>query len=492
MKKSCLFSLLFLLIIYSPSSRADLISFTGDAELDFSIIPNFIQDGEAPDVGMPEVIADNLSGFDVSHVYFAYETDTDTLYVGIKAYGIFGDVDGNGDPSSSDPNFSNIGGKDFADLANAETFVLAFDLNNDNEFDLIVGVPRSGNLLTDLLAVNVENAFNLFDPSTNFGTDVLATVVLNQSPTLDFPDLEFKIVGFKSAVNTLDLNNTPLTNQVNIVYFNDSATAAGVGSDFLLADGHFLYDLDDDGLNDDKEIDHGSDPLNPDTDNDGCLDGQEDRNNNGIVDSNETSPVNEDSDNDGLLDCQEDKDSDGNVDPGETDPLDSDTDGDGLLDGEEDQDGDGVVDENETDPLNPDTDGDGLLDGTEVKGGDDSNHPLSNPTDPLNPDTDGDGCSDGGEDTNLNGRFEEGETNPNDGDDGLCNDTPVDPNIDGVDTSEPDDSIDPSTANGNGIISQGSGCALNTAMVPNLAGFTFVFTLALLSLTRLLVKSSVK
>jgi len=85
-----------------------------------------------------------------------------------------------------------------------------------------------------------------------------------------------------------------------------------------------------------------------------------------------------------------------------TDPLDPDTDDDGLNDGEEayiyrtnptvvDTDGDNRTDWEEvnvppvTNPLDPDSDDDGLSDGAEISLG----------TNPLNPDTDGDGLNDG-------------------------------------------------------------------------------------------------
>ena len=56
------------------------------------------------------------------------------------------------------------------------------------------------------------------------------------------------------------------------------------------------------------------------------------------------------------------------ADPGtKTDPLDPDTDNDGLLDGEEDANRNGKVDEGETDPCDPDTDDDGLLDGEDPR-----------------------------------------------------------------------------------------------------------------------------
>ena len=76
-----------------------------------------------------------------------------------------------------------------------------------------------------------------------------------------------------------------------------------------------------------------------------------------------------------------DADNDGLSDPDEatagTDPLDPDTDDDGLLDGVETNTGT-FVDANDTgtDPLNPDTDGDGVSDGVEVSQGTDPNDPL--------------------------------------------------------------------------------------------------------------------
>jgi outer membrane protein OmpA-like peptidoglycan-associated protein len=149
-------------------------------------------------------------------------------------------------------------------------------------------------------------------------------------------------------------------------------------------------DLDGDKLSNDEEKRLGTDPRNPDTDGDGCKDGEE-------VLTYKTNPLNPDTDGDGCKDCDE-------ILTYHTDPLNADTDGDGLGDCEElqtqktdplkpDSDGDGLKDGDEirtykTNPLNPDTDGDGLKDGEEV---------LVYKTNPLNPDTDGDGCTDGDE-----------------------------------------------------------------------------------------------
>ncbi len=124
---------------------------------------------------------------------------------------------------------------------------------------------------------------------------------------------------------------------------------------------------------------------------------------------------------------------------------------------DEDTDRDGLSDEFEreitgTDPNNPDTDGDGLTDGTE--------HFGDNPTEPTDPDSDDDGlcdgpedvegACDGGEDTNRNGRLDQGETDPNDPD---TDNGGVDDGVEvgrGTDPLDPSDDID-ADSDGDGI-----------------------------------------
>jgi subtilisin family serine protease len=105
---------------------------------------------------------------------------------------------------------------------------------------------------------------------------------------------------------------------------------------------------------------------------------------------------------------------------------DADSDDDGILDGLEDKNANGILDAGETDPCNVDTDGDGIQDGTElgltladITPDTDTNifQPDLDPTtttDPLSSDSDNDAYSDGDEDKNHNGRVDQGETNPAD------------------------------------------------------------------------------
>ena len=130
-------------------------------------------------------------------------------------------------------------------------------------------------------------------------------------------------------------------------------------------------DTDNDGLLDGAEIASGSDPLVADTDGDTLSDGAE-------INQHKTDPLSADSDNDELSDAAE-------IQQHQTDPLLEDTDFDGLFDGAELDAG--------TDPIDTDSDNDNLNDGDEVN--------VYN-SDPLVQDTDDDGLNDGAE-INIHG-----------------------------------------------------------------------------------------
>lgn len=175
----------------------------------------------------------------------------------------------------------------------------------------------------------------------------------------------------------------PSTDQNYDGYYN-------IGIGLTLVSGYGGSDNDKDGLTKHEELELGTDPENPDTDNDGLKDGEE-------VNTYKTDPLNADSDADKLKDGEE-------VDKYKTDPLNADTDGDDLNDGNEltmfrtnpldaDTDNDTIGDGKEvnkykTDPLKADTDDDTLLDGDEIN---------TYKTDPLVADTDADGLRDGEE-----------------------------------------------------------------------------------------------
>jgi hypothetical protein len=197
-------------------------------------------------------------------------------------------------------------------------------------------------------------------------------------------------------------------------------------------------DTDDDGLPDGDEVNlHATDPIDSDTDDDGLLDGDE-------LSLHATDPLDPDSDGDGVSDG-------GEVNVYTTDPLDPDSDDDGLVDGFEvangfdplaggeqtqDPDLDGLDNLAEqaagTDPYDADTDGDGLLDGFEVANGFD---PLVGGEEFQDPD--GDGLDNIGEQTAGTNSFD-----PDSDDDGLLDGLEVangfDPLVGGEETQDPD------------------------------------------------------
>ncbi|MFZ9888012.1 MAG: MYXO-CTERM sorting domain-containing protein [Myxococcota bacterium] len=222
------------------------------------------------------------------------------------------------------------------------------------------------------------------------------------------------------------------------------------------------YDADGDGLSNFEEESIGTDPQDPDSDDDGIKDGAEYFGGNPAdPGSNPTNPLDPDSDNDGLCDgttatagvCLggangEDLDNDGIRDASETDPNVADTDKDGLSDKLE------RVDANytngKTNALDPDTDNDGLCDGQAQAGttgcvnGEDTNfngtfQPNLGETDPTMIDTDLGGENDGSERTNSrdpvdNPLDDNGNLDDDDGD-GLDNATE---GTIGTDPNDPD------------------------------------------------------
>jgi hypothetical protein len=174
-------------------------------------------------------------------------------------------------------------------------------------------------------------------------------------------------------------------------YNPDSGTSVDVDPDDACENS---IDSDGDGLTNGCECRLNTSPSHTDTDRDGVPDGEEDANKNCRFDSGESDPRTSDTDGDGLDDGQErvngtdflnpDSDDDGILDGAEVDsgcmnPRSEDTDGDGIPDGVEDGNGDGQIGtcanrqyavscaQGESDPCSTDTNGDGTPDNEEVQ-----------------------------------------------------------------------------------------------------------------------------
>ena len=166
-------------------------------------------------------------------------------------------------------------------------------------------------------------------------------------------------------------------------------------------------------------------PVIADTDGGGVIDGSEDANLNGKLDTGETDPtVGKGADDGTVVDTDKDGLSDAVEKTIGSDPNDADSDDDGVPDGSEPNLGDDTDGDGKKNALDADSDGDGLFDGTELglgcanpatdgsKGNCKADADPSTQTHPLIADTDGGGVKDGDEDVNKDGKVDGGERDP--------------------------------------------------------------------------------
>jgi large repetitive protein len=185
-----------------------------------------------------------------------------------------------------------------------------------------------------------------------------------------------------SIANRVEIDLEPSNLLLHVGF---ARSGAALDDSNVLGNSVFFQDTDEDGIpNFIEELLLGSDANDTDSDNDGLLDSEEDRNRDGDIGDFESSPLLADGDADGISDADE-------FDNG-TNPSSDDTDEDGLKDKQEDIDADGIVDAGETDPSDADSDNDTLLDGDEIADG----------TNPNDSNTDNDCFTDDTEVNELN------------------------------------------------------------------------------------------
>ena len=239
----------------------------------------------------------------------------------------------------------------------ADTPELGPDVNDSALHHVVAITDESGALYaqgTHLFIDGVEVASVAGDPAlcVSDGNNGLSPMIGNN------PQAATR--SWNGVIDDVAVWTRPLTS-------DEIATLYNSGNGTSLASLLGVVDNDGDGLTNDDEINiYGTDPFDPDTDNDTLNDGAE-------IAKGSNPLVDDDPDADGLLNSEEGA--------AGTDYCNPDTDADGLTDGDE-------VNFVMTDPLDPDTDNDALTDGDEV------NFVM---TDPLDPDTDDDGFQDGGE-----------------------------------------------------------------------------------------------
>lgn len=234
--------------------------FTGNVEADFTG-PGVVTVSDPRDVDMQKAFAGCISGWDIEEVRLCYDALTDTLYVGVAAFGIFGDADGDGDPGGSSPALLGEPGVDAPDLGEGETFYAAVDVNQDMRLDVVAGVPYSADVVTPG-GFRVA-AYNTSVNTAPFGEPLPGvTSTVFGSPSAAAPDLEFTIANI-SKVSGFASPDSGLVLSVLIVA--GSAVDGGIGADQLLAvwvyvpafgaiGGTVWSDDNGDGVQDDGEL----------------------------------------------------------------------------------------------------------------------------------------------------------------------------------------------------------------------------------------------
>lgn len=246
--KRCFGILLFVAFICSmgvSSSNAQTISFTGDAEADFSGQGVFVLEDETfQDVGIPPGWPYPQSGWDIKKAHFL--TTLSQLHIGVEYYGIAGDADGDGDPNNSSQELTARGGQDLPNLANSESIAVAIDLDQDGIFDMIAGVPGGDSAGGDLGCENydINDCFGLYHyfhdgPVSQLSyrfESLIEHPIINQNPSISAarPDFEFTIDDWNliSGWGTVE-PNTCKTFSFDVGLFSGSFQDDGIGEDFM-------------------------------------------------------------------------------------------------------------------------------------------------------------------------------------------------------------------------------------------------------------------
>jgi MYXO-CTERM domain-containing protein len=225
MKHSWLFGLAGLV---GSVAAAEPVDFSGDVMSDFLIgEPGVIvvDDPGASDVGLPDGVL--LSGFDMADLRMVYDRESDTLFVGIRTFGIAGDADGDGNPGAAGAALRGLGGSDEPEFGGTESFAVSFDLDQDGLLDVVAGVPSGADLNDFTVALYDRDALV---PAVAFAGELMANVGgVFASPTAAEPHLEFTILGFSG----LPASGIDISAGFSVAAFMGSFSDAGVGEDFL-------------------------------------------------------------------------------------------------------------------------------------------------------------------------------------------------------------------------------------------------------------------
>ncbi len=135
-----------LLTMNAMVATGDVITFSGDVPADFAAFTTVSIADPVGDVGMPLFAPDGaVSGWEIEEVVFYLSMEDDMLQIGLNAFGIAGDVEGNGIDGNTAQWLLDLSGIDYPDLMSSESMGIAFDFDQDGFYDYIAGVSAHQN-----------------------------------------------------------------------------------------------------------------------------------------------------------------------------------------------------------------------------------------------------------------------------------------------------------------------------------------------------------
>ena len=225
-----------LAVVLTVSAVGQAVTFTGDVAADFPGDRQFA-DVSTRDVGIPlNFPPSTISGWDMVAFGASYDAATDTLFLGIDSFGVFGDADGDLDPGNSRPELVMNAGVDHPNFEGTEVFNFQLDLDNDGAFDFAAGLP----LIGDITGYTVEThsglpgdfsaIFNGSPRPGNVGT-IAAT------PSAAFPDLEVTMPNFSDLITEVRGSFDVATDlsMIRVRVFGGSLDDDGLGEDSIEA-----------------------------------------------------------------------------------------------------------------------------------------------------------------------------------------------------------------------------------------------------------------
>jgi hypothetical protein len=191
---------------------ADPIPLTGNVERDFALTPGngVVQVVDFPrsdgtsnpmDVAQTDWMTaeGKTTGWNIKDLRLAYDTKSDTLFVGVNFFGTAGDADGNGNPSGADARTSAAGGIDLPNLGGRESISVGFDLRNRGVPDIIAGVPGDKAKAGPGIDGFTVAAYNSNNAGLGFSYGNTLTNHLGQlayDPDAAHPHFEFTVTNF--------------------------------------------------------------------------------------------------------------------------------------------------------------------------------------------------------------------------------------------------------------------------------------------------------